>query len=198
MGMPAIKRRWTTADVRAITDEERPWPRYELIDGELLVTPAPRYTHQLAASEVWALLNSYLERNPFGVAAMSPSDLELKPGTITQPDVFAIPTETTIVGETLQWSDVKGLLLAVEVLSPSSARTDRITKRDFYLDSGVEEYWIVDLDARIVERWRPMRETPDVQRDGLEWHPSDAEPLVIDLNALFERIGRKAGMFARS
>lgn len=196
--MPAIKRRWTTADVRSLTREDRAWPRYELIDGELLVTPAPRTLHQVAVAEIWATLDGYVMREEIGLAVMSPSDLELKPDTITQPDVFVIPIETRMAGDVLQWPDVKSLLLAVEVISPSSVRTDRIKKRDFYLDAGVEEYWIADLDARIVERWRPMQETPDVLRDRLEWNPRDSGALVIDVIALFDRIMRKAGMFARS
>lgn len=197
MGMPAIQRRWTTADVRELTREGRPWPRYELIAGELLVTPAPGSIHQIAATEIWSLLNAYLEREPVGLAVVSPADLELKPGTITQPDVFVIPAETRIAADVLQWPDVKSLLLAVEVLSPSTLRTDRVKKRDFYLDNDVEEYWVVDLDARVVERWRPAQETPELTRDRLEWAPHGRAPLVIDLPALFERIQKKLRGFER-
>ena len=197
MGMPAIQRRWTTADVRELTREDRPWPRYELIAGELLVTPAPGSIHQIAATEIWSLLNAYLEREPVGLAVVSPSDLELKPGTITQPDVFVVPAETRIAADVLQWPDVKSLLLAVEVLSPSTLRTDRLKKRDFYLDNGVEEYWVVDLEARVVERWRPAQETPELTRDRLEWAPRGRAPLVIDLPALFERIQKKLRGFER-
>ena len=197
MAMPAIRRRWTTAAVRELTREDRAWPRYELIAGELLVTPAPGYIHQIAATELWSLLNAYLEHAPVGVAVTSPSDLELQPGTITQPDVFVIPSDTRTAGEVLQWPDVKSLLLAVEVLSPGSLRTDRVKKRDFYLDAGVEEYWIVDLDARVIERWRPSQETPELVRDELAWIPRAGERLTIDLPSYFDRIARKVRMFAR-
>ncbi|MEP7002217.1 MAG: Uma2 family endonuclease, partial [bacterium] len=197
MAMPAIKRRWTTADVRALTSEEHAWPRYELIDGELLVTPAPRSVHQLACNEIWFLLKVYLDAQPIGLPVMSPSDLELRPGTITQPDVFVVSAETRIAGDGLEWPDVKALVLAVEVLSPSSLRTDRVTKRDFYLENGVEEYWIVDLEARVFERWRPAQETPDVLRDRIEWAPRQRQPLVIDLPQYFARIDSKRRMFAR-
>jgi len=61
MAMP-LSRQWTAADVRALTREDRPWPRYELINGELIVTPAPRGAHQMAASEILVLLHPYLER----------------------------------------------------------------------------------------------------------------------------------------
>jgi Uma2 family endonuclease len=197
MGMPAITRRWTAADVRALTTEDRAWPRYELIDGELLVTPGPRTAHQFAITELLLLLCPYVEAMSIGLTLPSPSELELKPGTITQPDVFVIPAETRIAGDAIEWPDVKSLVLAVEVLSPSSLRTDRVKKRDFYLENGVEEYWIVDLDARVVERWRPEQETPELLRDQLEWAPRGGAPLVIELPAYFDRIERKAAMFAR-
>lgn len=197
MGMPAIRRRWTTADVRALIDESRAWPRYELIDGELLVTPAPRGPHQLVVLEFAVLLHGYLAQEPVGIVVTSPADLELRPGTITQPDVFVVPADTQIAGEALEWPDVKSLLLAIEVLSPSSIRTDRVVKRDFYMDAMVAEYWVVDIDARIIERWTPDRDTPVIERDQMTWAPSAAAPLVIDLPALFDRAASKLRMIKR-
>ncbi|MDZ7632485.1 MAG: Uma2 family endonuclease [Gemmatimonadaceae bacterium] len=192
-----VTRRWTTADVRALTREDRPWPRYELIDGELLVTPAPRTPHQIAAFELCRALDTYLERERIGLAVMSPADLEMKRGTITQPDVFVIPAGIGIAGVMPEWTDVTSLLLAAEVLSPSSLRTDRIVKRDFYLANGVAEYWIVDLDERMIERWTPVQETPVLCRGSITWTPLDREPLVIDLDALFDRIEEKCRRIAR-
>jgi Uma2 family endonuclease len=190
MAMP-VTRRWTTADVRALTREDRPWPRYELIDGELIVTPAPRGPHQFAAFELGVQLYPYLERTAIGFVLLSPSDLELRAGTITQPDVFVVPMGAERRHDTPEWSDVRSLLLAVEVLSPSSLRTDRVVKRDFYLANGVAEYWIVDLDERMIERWTPAQETPDLCRGTIAWTPLHREPLVIDLPVLFDRIEEK-------
>jgi Uma2 family endonuclease len=197
MVMPAIRRHWTTADVRALTDERRPWPRYELIAGELLVTPAPGPKHQIAVIEILMLLGKHLEDHPIGQVLPSPADLELRPGTITQPDVFVIPADTTLRGEFLQWPDVTSLLLAVEILSPGSLRTDRVVKRDFYIEAGVREYWIVDLDARVVERWTPSQETPEIRRERINWAPEQGRPLQVDLTAVFERIDRKSRMRSR-
>jgi len=185
MSMP-VTRQWTTAAVRELTREDRAWPRYELIDGELLVTPAPRWLHQLVVGEFHALLFRYLESERVGIVVMSPSDLELRDGTITQPDVFVTPLGITLAGKLMEWPDVKSLLLAIEVLSASSLRTDRVTKRDFYLENGVEEYWIVDADARVLERWRPLQETPVLHRDTVAWAPRGRSALVIDLPALFD------------
>jgi Uma2 family endonuclease len=174
MAMPAIRRRWTTEQVRSLMEESRAWPRYELIAGELLVTPAPGWGHQLAVMELAFLLETYLRQEPVGMVVVSPADLELRPGTITQPDVFVVPPDITPRGERLEWSDIRALILAIEVLSPGSARTDRVEKRDFYMGAGVEDYWIVDLDARVVERWSPARETPLVLRESVEWSVAGA------------------------
>lgn len=189
MGMPGLARRyWTAEDVRALMDESRHWPRYELLDGELLVTPAPNKPHQLAVTAMVALLAPYCDREALGVALVSPADIELVPESIMQPDVFVVPE--AIIGKSASsgWQDVTSLLLAVEVLSPSTQRQDRVRKRDFYLANGVREYWILDLDARIVEGWRPNSERPSIHRDEITWHPAGAaSPLRIDLKAFFER-----------
>jgi Uma2 family endonuclease len=172
-------------------DESRAWPRYELIAGELVVTPAPTSVHQIAVMALVILLSAYVERESLGVAFTSPADLELQPGIITQPDVFVVPANTPLAGERLQWTDVKALLLAIEVLSPGTARIDRVEKRDVYLDAAVDEYWIVDLDARVLERWTPEQATPMLVRERLIWNAA-SNPLVIELPALFERINTKA------
>ncbi len=196
MGMPAIRadsvpmRRWTTAEVRPLLEESRRWPRYELIDGELIVTPSPGWPHQFAVAEILSVLHDYLKEEDAGVAITSPADLELKPDTITQPDVFV--TSARIPGDPdkpITWADIKSLNLAIEIISPSSLHVDRVIKRDFYLSSGVAEYWIVDLDIRMIERWTPSRETPEVLRKSLEWRPvGSLSPLTIDLVQLFESI----------
>lgn len=76
-----------------------------------------------------------------------------------------VPVEL-IPGEfTTGWDHVRALLVAVEILSPSTEHVDRRAKRDFYLARGVGEYWIVDLDGRVIERWVPHRPTPALVRD---------------------------------
>ncbi len=192
--MPAVRRRWTPDDVRSLMDETRAWPRYELIAGELVVTSAPGLAHQIIIAELWAALDAYLTRHPIGLPLVSPSDLELRPGTITQPDVFVVPIRQDPGEPAARWSDIRSLLLAVEVLSPSSLRTDRVEKRDLYLDAGVAEYWVVDIDARVVERWTSTHKTPEILRTELTWPAASTDPLVIDLPALFERVARKTGM----
>ena len=184
MDMLSQRRRWTVAQVRAMQDESRAWPRYELIDGELIVTPAPTIDHYRAVMWLYHVLHRYLSRQPVGEAMLSPADLTLRRGTISQPDIFVPPRDEA--DRAKHWSEIKHLLLAVEVLSPSTARYDRGDKRTHYQKAGVAEYWIVDLEGRLLERWRPGDERPKVITTRITWHPRGAKkPLVVDLARLF-------------
>ncbi|MFN8574311.1 MAG: Uma2 family endonuclease [Gemmatimonadaceae bacterium] len=83
-------------------------------------------------------------------------------------------------------------LLFVEVLSPSTARFDRFTKRRRYQRSAVGEYWIIDTDARLIEPWTLSDDQPQVLDDRITWSPAGAtEPLEIDLAEFFREIWRK-------
>lgn len=187
MGMPAVARNhWTAADVRALMDESRHWPRYELLGGELLVTHAPTLAHQWAVAELAAQLGAYCETQGIGVVLVSPADVELEPESIMQPDVFVVPRSLIPSDQPMEWPHVTALLLAVEVLSPSTMHIDRVRKRDFYLTHRVDEYWIVDLDARVIERWTPASNRPGILRDALEWRPTGSSaPFVLDVAGFF-------------
>ena len=189
MGMPAQSRkRWTAREVRdLIARAPRVAPRYELVDGELLVTPSPAWQHQEIVASLASALRAYLAAEPVGHALFSPSDIELEPEDIRQPDIYVMPLD--------EWSrvrreqfPVRRLLLAVEVLSPSSLRMDRDIKRPGY-QRYVPEYWIVDPDARHVERWRPGRTEPDVLTEQLTWKPEGAaSPFRLPLQPFFAAV----------
>lgn len=187
MGMrPTPPKRWTVEDVRALADAAPThWPRYELIDGELLVTPAPAPRHQRLVLGIVALVQPYVRAHGLGRVYTAPADIGLVPESVVQPDAFVVPRGHG--DRAARWRDVSTLLLAVEVLSPGSERTDRVHKRRYYQRSDVPEYWIVDGEARIVERWRPADTfRPEVLDETLVWHPAGAtEPLAVDLAALF-------------
>jgi len=185
--MPAVHRRWTAKEVRRLVDANPLWtPRYELVDGELLVTPAPRLVHQEAIAVLLLRLRAYLELERVGHALASPSDVELEPEFLAQPDIFVMPLD--------EWRRVhlerivRSLSLAVEVVAPSSAGHDRVKKRPKY-QRNVPEYWIVDLDARLVERWRTGEDRPEVLTASLEWRPDGAtSPFVLDVERFFETV----------
>lgn len=187
MGMPAAQRRWTAREVRQlIADNPRQTPRYELVDGELLVTPSPIPTHQRAVHLLAHFLEAYVQRNPIGDVYVSPSDIELEPGTIVQPDVFVVPTHEA--QRILREWPARELLVAAEVLSPSSGRADKVKKRPLY-GRHVPECWIVDLDARIVERWPLHAEHPEILVSTLAWHPPGAAELFrLDLAKFFAAV----------
>jgi len=173
-----------TADMaRALPDDGR---RYEVVHGELLVTPAPRAWHQEIVGRLFVALGAYLRREGAGHVMLSPADISWSDDTLVQPDVFVVP-----LGEarTLDWAHMKTLLLAVEVLSPWTGRADRFTKRRLYQEVGIPAYWIVDPDAEAIEVWTPEARLPRVERAAVEWRPAGtATPLRVDIAGLFKPI----------
>ena len=189
MAMPAeAGRRWTAREVRElIAAAPLATPRYELVEGELLVTPGPGVFHQRAIVELVVRLAAYLQKERVGHVITSPSDVELEPGFITQPDIFVVPMPEwrRVATEGLP---IRELLLAVEVLSPSSSRHDRVRKRPHY-QRHVPDYWIVDLDARLFERWTSADRRPELLTESLVWHPAVAtSPFTLDIPAFFASI----------
>jgi Uma2 family endonuclease len=188
MGMPATRqRRWTRAEVLELI-ERNPLqtPIYEVVDGELFVSPSPRPIHQIAVSRLLYALMTYCDETSIGEALTSPSDTELEPDTLVQPDVYLVPRDEGMLMRTVVTG--RRLLLAAEVLSPSSKLADRGKKRLLY-QRRVPLYWIVNLDARVVESWRPDSLQPTILRGRLEWHPSGAAiPFTLDLPQYFARV----------
>ncbi len=180
MGMPQTAELWTAERIRALPDDGL---RHEVVDGEHLVTPAPRAPHQNAVLLLATELRAYVKRHDVGNVMVSPADLELDRKTLLQPDVFVCRSRRVRT-----WKDALPLRLAIEVLSPSTARADRIVKRRRFQRSSIE-YWIVDLDARIVERWRPGDRRPEVLEVKLEWRPDPSAPLFsLDLPSFFREV----------
>ncbi|HEV8355905.1 MAG TPA: Uma2 family endonuclease [Gemmatimonadales bacterium] len=182
--MPEAVHRWTREEVLALPDDGN---RYELVNGELLVTPAPRWVHQLGIMALYRRIYPYVTRHRLGQVLVSPADLDLKRGQWVQPDLFVVPP---IGGRLPQdWSECGVPILIAEGLSPSTARYVRGVKRTEYLDAGVADYWIVDVDGRVVEHWRPGDERPGMVSTSLEWRPDPSiEPLVIQLPACFAEV----------
>ena len=184
MGMPHAAERWTADRVRALPADGN---RYELIGGELLVTPSPARPHQTALVALFRRLDPFVQSNGIGHLLLSPADLSLGEDEVLQPDLFVFRPTPEDQGR--DWESVTDLLLVVEVLSPSTARYDRLVKRQRYKRARVPEFWIVDLDARLIERWRPDDARPEIAADEIAWQPTpDRPPLVIDLGALFTEI----------
>lgn len=186
MSMPALqKRQWSAAEVRRLIDEHpEPTPRIELVHGELLVSPSPGKKHQRIVFELAVLLSQHVKEHRLGEVLISPADLDLAPGLIVQPDVYVIPS---IGGRRPRAQDpTTRIILSVEVVSPGTARYDRVDKRYGYQEVGVSEYCIVDADARTFERWRPTDSRPEVLDRELVWHPDEAiGAFTLDIPAFF-------------
>ncbi len=179
MGMAASI--YHTAEmVRAMPDDGN---RYEVVYGELLVTPAPRAWHQVLVLRLSRALANYLDQEPAGIVLASPADISWGPDVLVQPDVFVVAAEEA---RTLTWSRMRTLLLVAEVLSPTTARSDRFLKRLRYREAGVPLYWVIDGDERSVEVWTPADEFPAIEREHLLWHPPGArQRFELSLEELF-------------
>jgi len=184
MAMPAQPTEWTVEMVRALPDDGN---RYEVVGGELFVTPAPSWTHQQAVLELALLLTPYVRAHAIGEVYIAPAEVMFGPRDMVEPDLFVVPLVNG--ASPRAWEEVGRLLLAIEVLSRSTIRADRGRKRELYQDKNVPEYWIIDLDERRVERWRPGVATPETLTSNLEWRPDRfTEPLIIDLPRYFARV----------
>ncbi|MFN8572050.1 MAG: Uma2 family endonuclease [Gemmatimonadaceae bacterium] len=172
---------WTLEMVHALPDDGN---RYELIDGELFVTPAPTRRHQRAVSKLARLLEDFAEQQGLEVL-FAPLGVPIAGGEV-QPDIVVCPM---VRGPQIpDVVDIAQLVLAVEVLSPGTKHRDRQAKRHLYQSNGVPEYWIVDLDARVVERWRPNDVAAEVLTTSFEWQPVAGVTLGIDVTAYFHRV----------
>ena len=181
----------STVDVPLTTIEEllalpEDGSRHELLRGEHVVTPAPRFTHQDVVGEFFLRLRTHIGHGTSFKALCSPADIQLGPSTLVQPDIFVFKVDPE--NPPRSYSDVGVPVLVVEVLSPGTASRDRGAKREIYQEVGVAEYWIVDVDSQVVERWRPEDERPEILRQAFEWRPEGGEILELDLVELFESL----------
>ena len=139
---PAIK--FTYQDYLNTPDDKR----YELIDGELILAPAPRRDHQIVDTRLGWRLARFVEENALGVVYFAPRDVVFSDTQIVQPDIMFISNERIHIDtEAEVWG---GPDLVVEILSPSTADRDRTVKRTLYARHGVKEYWLVDADEHTI------------------------------------------------
>ena len=182
MAMATAIPHYTADEVRQFDD---PRLRFEVIRGDLFVSPAPGLPHQRLVVDLIRLLADHLDQHHLGFVLPGPFEVQLADDSAVQPDVLVIlagrgpqPTRERLYGPPA---------LVIEIISYSSKRTDRLQKRALYMEEGVPEYWIVDPELKQIERWRTGDEQPEILRDRLEWRPTEAPALAIDLVRLFSR-----------
>lgn len=180
--MTIPKPNFTYAEYQRLPDDRR----YEVLEGELVMTPGPGKDHQLMVLDLGGLLRSFTRKAGLGLVFVAPFDVILSEQTVVQPDLlFVSQGRLDIVQD-------RGVFgppdLVVEILSPSTAQRDLQTKRLLYGSHGVREYWILDPIARSVE-------VLTQQGAGLEtWqrfaatevlYSSILPGLTVDLNEVF-------------
>lgn len=140
--------KFTVADYNALPE----YPRHELIEGELLLTPSPSPTHQFIVKSLALALIEWETRAQLATVFFAPLDVILSNETVVQPDAIVILNQNRgIIKEKIEGAPD----LLAEVLSPSTSDRDRIVKKRLYQRCGVREYWVVDPERQTVEvnRW---------------------------------------------
>jgi hypothetical protein len=162
MAMPDVRRRYTVREVQAFPEDGN---KYELIGGELHVTPPPMPRHQLVLHRLDYRLRTYLTGLGRADTLISlPADISWDDETLVQPDMFVVVPEEL----TNSWTTYRTLLLVVE---------------------QVENYCVVDHDAGLVEIWQPGDERPRIEAERLTWRVApDAPEVTIDLVELFREL----------
>ncbi|MFP4378517.1 MAG: Uma2 family endonuclease [Spirochaetales bacterium] len=126
--------------------------RHEIIDGVHFMSPAPSTRHQSASRHIQFSLYRQIEENGRGSVFNAPSDLELSPTDVIQPDIIVVLSENRSI---ILPSRIRGVPdLVVEILSPSTSERDQGVKRSLYEQHGVPEYWVVDADEEVILQHR--------------------------------------------
>lgn len=143
---PSKKQTYTYEDYLELPDDRN---RYEIINGELIMTPVPKTIHQDVVGNLFYELNDFIRKDKLGKVYTAPFDVLLGKKNVVQPDILFIAKENKKI---ITEDNVRGAPdLIVEVLSPTTAYYDLIEKKELYEKFGVREYWIVDPKKQWVE-----------------------------------------------
>ncbi|HEX8903568.1 MAG TPA: Uma2 family endonuclease [Longimicrobiaceae bacterium] len=180
---PAV-RRWTYEEFARLPDDGN---RYEVIEGELYVSPAPTLSHQKTLFNLGFVLEGFIREHGLGELYPGPADVLFGEGDYLEPDLLFVRADRK---EILKDRGVEGAPdLVVEVISPKTASRDRKLKRDRYAHFGVAEYWVVDPVKRRIEVYRPSDDHArkiEVAAESLEWTPIAGGPtLKLSVPELF-------------
>jgi len=177
MPMAQKTRKWTLAELHRLPDDGN---RYELVRGELFVTPPPSPDHEELATVLHEILAPFVRTHRLG-RIYRPRAVIQAGGSQAEPDLMVrVPKRVPPA-----WNKAAVPILVVEVLSDSTRRRDQVQKRKHYEEIGIPEYWIVDGEERTIRIVR-TGEADIVTAERLDWRPAGApESLVIDVRSLF-------------
>lgn len=172
---------WTLEQLERLPDDGN---RYELVNGELFVTPAPSYRHGDLVSALAAILFPHVAAQRIGTVRF-PRDVVRVDGSQVEPDLMVRPFAATTP---LTYTEAPVPLLVIEVVSRTTRQRDYVHKRAFYRQCGIAEYWIVDGNERTIRVVQPDGADVDLA-DTLRWMPAGAsESLVIDVAGYFRSV----------
>ncbi|HLY60250.1 MAG TPA: Uma2 family endonuclease [Terriglobia bacterium] len=187
MGIDVIPK-LTYEEFRQLPDDGK---RYELIHGEVHVTPSPTTRHQWVLHHLDYSLTTYVQRQNVGEVWVAPLDVRLSDNTAVQPDLIYVSNARA---EIIQENFIAGSPdLVVEILSPSTAAHDRATKLRIYADAGVPQVWYIDPKAKTVEilKLEGRKYFVDAALAGDQLLTSDLFPgWELPLDKLFDFRGR--------
>jgi len=141
-----VEVKYTYQDLLTTPEDNR---RYEIFEGELVMSPAPDYGHQNAQANLFNILFSYIRKKGWGKVFAAPFDVYFDEETVVEPDILFISTERLHI---IDGKKVNGAPdLVVELLSPSTESRDRGFKFKRYAEEGVKEYWMADAVQQTLE-----------------------------------------------
>jgi Uma2 family endonuclease len=167
--------RWSYAEFARLPDDGN---RYEVIGGELQVTPAPGTLHQRVLATLTARLTRFVEESELGWVLPGPVDVLFAEGDYLEPDLVFVRRERKGVISDRGIEAAPDLV--VEIVSDSTAARDRGVKRERYAHFGVPRYWIVDPALAVVEVYDLQKdpERPERHADVLTWRPVPGGPIL--------------------
>ena len=178
MHMATATKRWTLEELHSLPDDGN---KYELVRGDLFVTPPPTPEHETILGRLTRILEPYVAAHRLGLIYHPRSVLRFEDSEV-EPDLMVRQPPRL---PKVHWADMPIPILVVEVISDSTRRRDRGPKRDLYMDAGVEEYWIIDPDEVAITSVRRGEQDRTI-RDRLDWTPANVTTsLVVELSHIF-------------
>ena len=177
MQMSSAVKQWTLEEVHSLPDDGN---KYELVRGELFVTPAPTPSHETIASRLSAILMPYVKQRGLGLV-FHPRAVMRFQGSEVEPDLMV--RQPPRDHET--WDTAPTPILIAGIWSPSTRRRDHVQTRSLYMDAGVAEYWMVDPERRVITVVRLGRDDLEA-RETMSWRPAGAtEDLTFEVASVF-------------
>jgi Uma2 family endonuclease len=187
VAVPKPKIKYTYEDYKSLSVFEN--MQYELLDGEIIMVPAPSTYHQKISGQIYFLIKLFVEKTSSGVIFYSPLDIVLEGEEgcdVVQPDLIFISKDRLDI---IKEEEIRGAPdLVIEILSPATEKKDRFYKKSLYARHAVREYWIVDPDKKTIELYTLTEEGFKLHQEykvGDILRSIVLEGLEIDLKDIF-------------